>query len=166
MNGIPVIFLDRDGVINVPSKPHEYITTWPDFVILPGVYEALRLLRDDGRKIFIVTNQRCISRGIATLSQIEELHERMTEEFARNGCCVDGIFICPHGNNDGCDCRKPKPGLLLQAQKWLEDSEGFTVDKKSSYLLARVSESRVVCFVRNTRRLFMTPVLKVMSVFC
>ena len=135
MERIPVIFLDRDGVINKPAKPHEYITTWPDFVILPGVYEALRLLHRAGYKIFVVTNQRCISRGIASREEIDALHRMMTEDFSRNGCYVDGIFICPHGYNDECDCRKPKPGLLMQVQSHLEDSEGVTVDKKSSWMI-------------------------------
>ena len=135
MKGIPIIFLDRDGVINKPAKPHEYITTWPDFEILPGVYEALRLLRESGCKIFIVTNQRCIARGMASLEEIDALHKRMTEDFARNGCFVDGIFICPHGDDDNCDCRKPKPGLLLQVQSHLEDSEGVTVDKSRSWMI-------------------------------
>ena len=135
MKSIPVIFLDRDGVINKPAQPHEYITRWEDFEILPGVCEALRLLREAGYRIFIVTNQRCISRGIATRSQIDALHERMQEEFSRNGCYVDGIYICPHGYNDNCECRKPKPGLLRQVQKYLEDSEGVTVDKNRSWII-------------------------------
>lgn len=135
MKSIPVIFLDRDGVINKPANPHEYITTWPDFVILPGVYEALRLFHDNGYKIFIATNQRCISRGLASREEIGEIHRKMTEDFASHDCFVDGIFICPHGYDDECDCRKPKPGLLLQAQKWLEDSEGVTVDKTQSWMI-------------------------------
>ena len=71
MESIPVIFLDRDGVINKTAKPHEYITTWPDFVILPGVYEALRLFHGNGYKIFIATNQRCIARGLASREEID-----------------------------------------------------------------------------------------------
>lgn len=135
MEKVPVIFLDRDGVINKPAKPHEYITTWPDFVILPGVYEALRLLRESGYKIFVVTNQRCISRGIASREDIDALHERMTKDFARNGCFVDGVFVCPHGDDDDCDCRKPKPGLLIQAQKYLEETHGVTVAKSRSWMI-------------------------------
>lgn len=135
MESIPVIFLDRDGVINSPAKPHEYITRWEDFIILPGVYEALKLFHDNGYKIFIVTNQRGISRGFATLAQVQDLHTKMNEDFSRHDCCVDGIFICPHGYDDNCDCRKPKPGLMLQAQKWLEDSEGVTVDKIHSWMI-------------------------------
>ena len=135
MKSNPVIFLDRDGVINKSAKPHEYITSWQNFVILPGVYEALKLFHFNGYKIFIATNQRCISRRIASQSQIDELHARMTENFALNGCNVDGIFICPHGDDDNCNCRKPKPGLLMQAQNWLESSCGLTVDKQRSWMI-------------------------------
>lgn len=135
MDKIPVIFLDRDGVINSPARPHEYITRREDFVILPGVYEALRLLRGAGFRIFVVTNQRCIARGIATSAEIDALHGWMTEDFAANGCFVDGVFVCPHGDDDNCDCRKPKPGLLVQVQRHLEEAEGVTVDKTHSWMI-------------------------------
>ncbi len=135
MKRVPVIFLDRDGVINKPAKPHEYITSWQYFVILPGVYEALRLLRFNGYKIFIATNQRCISLGIVSQSQIDYLHAKMIEDFASHDCFVDRIFVCPHGVNDNCCCRKPKPGLLTQAQKWLENSEAVTIDKSRSWMI-------------------------------
>ena len=162
MESIPVIFLDRDGVINSPAKPHGYITQWEDFIILPGVCEALRLFHDNGYKIFIVTNQRCISRGIASSSQIDELHRMMTEDFARNDCYVDGIFICPHGYNDNCDCRKPKPGLMLQAQKYLEDSEGVTVDKTRSWIIgdSKTDEEAGVNYGINTVLIGGDPVSK------
>lgn len=135
MKRIPVIFLDRDGVINSPARPHEYITKWEDFKILPGVYEALRLFRESGFRIFIVTNQRCIARKIASREDIDALHARMLEDFARHGYSVDGVYVCPHGDDDGCDCRKPKPGLLVQVQKSLEASDGVTVDKTRSWMI-------------------------------
>ena len=135
MKKIPVIFLDRDGVINKPARPHEYITRPEDFVILPGVCEALRLLRGAGFRIFVVTNQRCIARKIAGREEIDALHEHMQEKFSRNGCHVDGVYVCPHGDDDNCDCRKPKPGLLCQVQRHLEESEGVTVDKAGSWMI-------------------------------
>ena len=132
---IPVIFLDRDGVINKPAAPHEYITDWENFVILPGVYEALRMFNASGRKIFIITNQRCIARKMATPEQINALHRKMLDDFRSHNCNVDGIYICPHGTEDNCNCRKPKTGLFLQAQKDLEESSGCTVDKGSSWMI-------------------------------
>lgn len=130
-----MIFLDRDGVINRPARPHEYITRREDFVILPGVYGALRMLRESGFRIFIVTNQRCIARGIASREEIDALHGWMTEDFAANGCFVDGVFVCPHGDDDNCSCRKPKPGLLCQVQRDIETAEGLTVDKTHSWMI-------------------------------
>ena len=131
---VPVIFLDRDGVINAPARPHEYITDWRDFVILPGVYDALRMFNESGFRIFIITNQRCIARKLATVEQINELHIQMLTDFQNHGCTVDGIYICPHGDGDNCSCRKPKTGLFLQAQRDMESS-GYTVRKKESWMI-------------------------------
>ena len=134
MQAVPVIFLDRDGVINKPAPPHEYITDCADFAVLPGVYEALRIFRASGFRIFVVTNQRCIARKLATLEQVRSLHRHMLEDFREHGCSIDGVYICPHDDKDNCTCRKPKPGLLLQVQRDLEAS-GFTVGKKSSWMI-------------------------------
>ena len=134
MQAVPVIFLDRDGVINKPARPHEYILDRESFVVLPGVYEALRMFNTSGFRVFVITNQRCIARKLATLEQVNALNRYMTEDFREHGCYVDGIYICPHGDSDNCTCRKPKPGLLIQAQKDLEAS-GFTVDKESSWMI-------------------------------
>ncbi len=132
---VPVIFLDRDGVINKQAAPHEYITSWADFVVLPGVYEALRLFNASGFMVFIVTNQRGIARKMATLEQVNALHRRMLDDFREHDCTVDGIYICPHNISDNCSCRKPKTGLLVQAQKELESSAGLTVDKSHSWMI-------------------------------
>ena len=59
----------------------------------------------------------------------------MCEDFSLHNCKIDGVFVCPHGNEDNCECRKPKPGLLFQAQKFLEETSGLTVDKKKSWLI-------------------------------
>ena len=131
---VPVVFLDRDGVINKPTRPHEYITDWKDFVILPGVYDALRMFNDSGFRVFVVTNQRCIARKMATLEQVNALHRKMTDDFAAHNCFIDGVYICPHDDNDNCSCRKPRTGLFLQAQKYLEES-GCTVDKSMSWMI-------------------------------
>ena len=132
---VSVIFLDRDGVINKPAAPHEYITDWENFVLLPGVYEALRMFNASGRKIFIITNQRCIARKMAAAEQIEALHRKMLDDFRQHNCHVDGIYMCPHDMADNCACRKPKTGLFLQAQRDLEESSGCTVDKGTSWMI-------------------------------
>ena len=131
---VPVIFLDRDGVINKQARPHEYITEWRDFIILTGVYEAVRMFNANSYRIFVVSNQRCIARKIATTEQINTLHRKMLDDFKTHGCTIDGVYICPHDDGDNCSCRKPKIGLFLQAQSDIE-ALGFTVDKGSSWMI-------------------------------
>lgn len=122
------IFLDRDGVVNQCAKPHCYITKWEDFHFMPRVAEGIKILNDLGYLVLIVTNQRGISRGICTVSEIEVIHQHMCEELARDGARIDGIYVCPHDRYE-CDCRKPLPGLFYQAKaEWL-------IDKKQSYCI-------------------------------
>lgn len=132
---LPVVFLDRDGVINQQAATHEYITEWENFIILPGVYEALKLLNASGYKVFIVTNQRCVARKITSLEKVNDLHEKMLHDLAIHECHVDGIYICPHDVSDNCKCRKPAPGLLLQVQEYLEENFSCTVNKSLSWII-------------------------------
>lgn len=107
------IFLDRDGVIieNVDT----YVRSWSDVSILPGSLEALTKLKDTGYKIIIVTNQSAVGRGIISLDTARQLSGRLVASIEAAGGRIDDVFLCPHGPSDGCDCRKPKPGLFLQA---------------------------------------------------
>lgn len=107
------IFLDRDGVIieNVDA----YVRSWSDVTILPGAVEALSRLCHSSYKIIIVTNQSVVGRGIITLGEAQSIQQRLVQFIRSAGGRVDGIYICPHSPEDACDCRKPKPGLLLQA---------------------------------------------------
>lgn len=110
-----VILLDRDGVINKKAAEGNYIRSWSAFEFLPGAIEAMRLLAQNGYDIYIVTNQRGIARGMMSEPDLEVIHERMREELERNGTTIKQIYYCPHGDGDGCDCRKPKPGMLFRA---------------------------------------------------
>ena len=109
------VFLDRDGVIN--QKPPEglYVTRWEDFHILPGVVEAIKLLKGANFCVIVVTNQRCIAKGLMTVADLEKIHQRMSETLARSGATIDGIYYCPHELEPSCNCRKPAPGMLLDA---------------------------------------------------
>jgi D-glycero-D-manno-heptose 1,7-bisphosphate phosphatase len=110
------IFLDRDGVINRKRPDDEYVTSWEEFEFLPGAKEALRLLSDAGLRLIVVTNQRGIARGRLTEADLEGIHRRMGEELRQAGVVLDAIYHCPH-EKDSCECRKPRTGLFLQAQK-------------------------------------------------
>jgi histidinol-phosphate phosphatase family protein len=108
------VILDRDGVLNRRPPRGEYVTRPEDFEWLPGAREALALLRDAGHTVIVVTNQAGIARGAMTEADLEAIHERMRAEA---GGAVDRIYHCPHGWDEGCECRKPAPGMLFQAQR-------------------------------------------------
>ena len=117
---IRTVFLDRDGVINRKPPEGDYVKRWEEFEFLPKVPEALRLLKEAGMKIIIITNQRGIARGLMTERDLEEIHRRMLAELARFQASVDAIYYCPH-EEGVCDCRKPRLGLFRQAQKDFPD---------------------------------------------
>lgn len=111
------VFLDRDGTLNVRPPKACYIEKADEFVWLPKARESIKLLKDNGYLVYLFTNQPGIARGNLTWEILDSIHEKMNEGLAETGTCLDGIYICPHGWDDGCGCRKPKPGLLYQAQK-------------------------------------------------
>jgi D-glycero-D-manno-heptose 1,7-bisphosphate phosphatase len=109
------VFLDRDGTLNVSPPPHEYVIDPADLRLLPGAGAAVARLNRAGLWVGVVTNQRAIARSLLTTDELGRIHARLRELLAQHDAHVDGIWVCPH--QDGtCDCRKPLPGLLLQAQ--------------------------------------------------
>ena len=123
----PAIFLDRDGVIieNLPN----YIRNWTDVVLLPQALEALAWLNASSFKIAIITNQSAVGRGIISLQAAEEINRRLVQEIQRAGGRIEAVFMCPHAPADGCECRKPRPGLLLQA------AQALSVDLQRSMMI-------------------------------
>ena len=117
---IKTVFLDRDGVINRKPPEGDYVKSWKEFEFLPKAPEALRLLKEAGMRIIIVTNQRGIARGLMTERDLEEIHKRMLVELARLQASVDAIYYCPH-EEGVCDCRKPRVGLFRKAQQDFPD---------------------------------------------
>jgi histidinol-phosphate phosphatase family protein len=110
-----VVLLDRDGVINRKAPENDYIKNWGEFEFLPGAVEALKLLTQNGYDIYIITNQRGIARGMMSERGLDIIHGKLKAELEKHNARIKGIYYCPHGLDDGCDCRKPKPGLLFQA---------------------------------------------------
>lgn len=106
------VLIDRDGTINVEKH---YLSEPGQLVLIPGVGAALRRLRDAGFGIAIITNQSGIARGYFDLARLDAIHARLTELLAAEGATVDGIYVCPHGPEDDCACRKPLPGMAEQA---------------------------------------------------
>jgi D-glycero-D-manno-heptose 1,7-bisphosphate phosphatase len=111
------VFLDRDGVVNRGAAEGEYILRWDDFRFLPGVAEAITSLRGAGWRVIVVTNQRCVGKGLLTIAELEAIHQKMNEELAQAGAKMDGIYYCPHEKEATCDCRKPSPGMFLRAAR-------------------------------------------------
>ena len=103
-------FLDRDGVINTDG----FVNTPDDFEFLPQSLDALRILKQLANLTFIATNQGGIEAGYITEETLSEIHEKMLNDIRLAGGCIDHIFQCPHLKAE-CECRKPKPGMLLQA---------------------------------------------------
>jgi len=110
------ILLDRDGVIN-RRIPHGYVTSWRDFHFLPGALDALRLLTTEGYKTLVISNQPAVGKGLMTLDQLAGITAQFSQDAKNHGGRIDGVYYCPHRSDDRCDCRKPKPGLLLQARR-------------------------------------------------
>jgi D-glycero-D-manno-heptose 1,7-bisphosphate phosphatase len=110
-------FLDRDGVINRKAPEGEYVTRWEDMEFLPGTREAIRLLNDAGFLVVIVSNQRCVAKGLITTEELDAMHERMCREFQAVGATIDAVYYCPHDYEPPCSCRKPQPGMLLDAAR-------------------------------------------------
>jgi D-glycero-D-manno-heptose 1,7-bisphosphate phosphatase len=118
-NGNPAVLLDRDGVINVKLPEDCYVACYSEFRFLPGVVEALAALRSLGYLLVIVTNQRGIARGLMTAQDLDVVHRAMVEHLRSAGVELDGIYHCPHDRDEGCDCRKPRPGMILRAVREL-----------------------------------------------
>jgi D-glycero-D-manno-heptose 1,7-bisphosphate phosphatase len=112
---LPAIFLDRDGVL-IENRP-DYVRDWSHVEFLPDAIRALSLSATKNYKIVIVTNQSAVGRGLLSLGTAEEINRLLINSIHHQGGQVDGIYMCPHKPDDECSCRKPKPGLLLQAAK-------------------------------------------------
>ena len=132
----PAAFLDRDGVLN---RDHGYVHKSEDFEWLPGAREAIKRLNDAGRLVIVVSNQAGIARGLYAPADVERLHRWVNTELTKAGAHIDAFYYCPHHPTEGkgdyrraCDCRKPEPGMLLQAMRdWPVDTAGsFMVGDK------------------------------------
>lgn len=123
----PAVFLDRDGVIN-ENRP-DYVKNWAEVRILPGALAALRALARLDRPVVVISNQSAVGRGLTTAEAVDDIHERLAREARRAGGRIDAFYYCPHRPDENCACRKPAPGLLLQAAQELE------LDFARSYLV-------------------------------
>lgn len=122
------VFLDRDGVINVEMN---YLSNPDDFIFIEGSIEALKILKQKGFHLIVITNQAGIARGYFTEKILKEIHDKMKKILLENDVVLDDIFYCPHHPEftGPCDCRKPKPGLILKAEK------KYKLDLQNSFMV-------------------------------
>lgn len=131
------IFLDRDGTINVYKG---FLTRPENFELIPGVAEAIRTINKSGYLVIVISNQPVIARGDCSFDDLNAIHSKMETLLGQEGAFVDAIYYCPHHPDKGfagerveyktdCNCRKPKPGLLLQAAK------DWNIDLTASYMI-------------------------------
>ena len=124
------VFLDRDGTM---AKDVHYCRRPEDFRLFPNTAKAIKLLSEHGFKVIVITNQSGIARGYFTEEALAQIHEKMKAELAKEGAWIDGIYYCPHHPDDNCNCRKPKPKLVLQAAK------EHDIDLKHSFVVGDLS---------------------------
>jgi len=114
LSGLSAVFLDRDGTINAKAPEGSYVSSPRQLRLLPGAAQAVRLLNDCAVPVYVVTNQRGVARETMTLQDVDAVNIALQRRLARYGARVDAFYVCPH-DEGACNCRKPLPGLLLQA---------------------------------------------------
>lgn len=123
------IFLDRDGTINVRAPKADYIKNINEFIWLPGAKMAIKKLKDNGYKIIVISNQPGVARQAMTEADVFAIQEEMQKDLLEIGTSIDDFFYCMHNWDDGCDCRKPKPGMLYEAQR------KYSIDLKRCWMI-------------------------------
>ena len=109
-----VVFLDRDGIIN--RMRADYVKRWDELEILPDALTTLARLSANGCEVIVLTNQSAIGRGLVSRQTVDDMHRRLAATIDAHGGHVRAFLVCPHTPTDGCDCRKPAPGLLHRAR--------------------------------------------------
>ncbi|MCB1827654.1 MAG: D-glycero-beta-D-manno-heptose 1,7-bisphosphate 7-phosphatase [Coxiellaceae bacterium] len=122
-----LIIMDRDGVINQDSP--DYIKSSKEWQPIPHSLNAITRLNHAGHQVVVATNQSGVGRGYYSLETLKSIHQKMHDELSAVGGHLDGVYFCPHAPDEGCECRKPKPGMLLQIAK------DFNADLKRAYFI-------------------------------
>jgi histidinol-phosphate phosphatase family protein len=126
-NSYKAVFLDRDGVIN--KERTDYVKTVNELVILDDIINPIKKLKDNGFLVVVISNQSAINRGLTSHQNVENIHSAIQMYLQKNGTQIDAFYYCPHRPDEHCECRKPKPGLLIKAINDLK------IDVKSSWMI-------------------------------
>lgn len=144
----PAIFIDRDGVINC-RRPGDYVLNWPQFAFVPGIRAALKQLASLGLPMIVISNQAAVGKGLLDPAGLEEITTQMYEKLLADGAPLTAAYYCLHRADENCDCRKPKPGLLLSAAKDFNidlSRSIFIGDSETDVQAARAAGCRPVLF--------------------
>jgi D-glycero-D-manno-heptose 1,7-bisphosphate phosphatase len=145
-----LVLIDRDGVINRDSA--SYIKSAEEWVPLPGSLEAIAALTRAGCNVVVITNQSGVARGLFSEQTLAEIHEVMSRAVEAAGGRIAAVFYCPHHPDDGCECRKPKPKLLLDAAEAFGvpiETVPFIGDKASDVEAAEAAGARAIYIGRE-----------------
>jgi len=121
------IFLDRDGVINQERK--DYVKKLDEFKILDKTSDAINIIKSHGFLVIIITNQSAINRKLVSVETLNKIHEKLQSYLEKYDTSFDQVYFCPHMPSENCECRKPKPGLIIQAVT------DFKIDLSQSYMI-------------------------------
>ncbi len=128
------VFLDRDGVINEYPGDFLYVKSCEEFKLLPGVAPALKKLIDAGYRLYVISNQAGVSKGVYSQDTLDRITDKMISQLKAGGVELSGVYYCTHLPDAGCSCRKPRTGLLEQAFLAME-KEGLVLEREKSYFI-------------------------------
>jgi len=140
-----LIILDRDGVINEDSD--EFIKSPEEWIPIPGSLKAISRLYRNGYRVVVISNQSGIARGLFDVDELNRIHSKMIHEVQEKGGQIDSILFCPHGPNDGCNCRKPRSGMFEELAERLQIKLNGVIsigDTERDIVAARGAEARPV----------------------
>lgn len=129
-----VAFLDRDGVINKYPGDREYVKSWDEFEFLPEVFLSLKLLKSGGYKIFVISNQAGVSKGLYSQQALDLITDNMLDMLRKSGIELDGVYYCTHLSEADCPCRKPRTGMIEKAFEALRKA-GLEAEKEKSVFI-------------------------------
>jgi len=139
-------FLDRDGIINRAPPQHRHVRSWKEFEFIPGCIDALRCVQQAGYVLIVATNQRGVATGELSEEDLRDIHARMCRRLEAEGVHIEDVLYCPH-EAGACGCRKPQPGMLLQAERRHDIDLGASImigDSESDVLAGRSAGCRCI----------------------
>ncbi len=147
-SNLAALFLDRDGVICEALPRGQYLVSHEQFRLMPGIRQLVERMRERGVKVFVATNQPQVAKGLLAPETLAGLHETMRTAL---GGAIEKIYVCPHRDEDRCPCRKPKPGMLLQALRdyALDPRQCIMVGDSDKDVRAGAAAGMRTVFVKN-----------------